>query len=258
MKLKWLGTAGFQVDTGNVVFLIDPYLTRNPASTPGQDLQPKDLSGAAQIFLSHGHFDHLADVPHISAIGNVSVHCSKVAGRTLKRLGVHHGRIVKPTHHGHEFDFGHYRAHAYYSRHARFDVPLMARTLRRINLKALPLLHMHAQYPMGQVLSWRFDIGGYTIQHFGSAGASRSELQRLSCLPLDLLLLPLQGHTHICRIALEYVRILKPRLVIPHHHDDFYPPISDNIDITHFVNGVRQNCPGSDVRVLEINATIEL
>jgi len=68
----------------------------------------------------------------------------------------------------------------------------------------------------------------------------------------------LQGHTHICDIALEYVRIIKPRLVIPHHQDDFYPPISTAVDIRPFVMKVCESCPGTEVRVLAMNETIVL
>ena len=40
MKLTWLGTSGFRIETGDSAFLIDPYLTRNPEATPVQDLRP--------------------------------------------------------------------------------------------------------------------------------------------------------------------------------------------------------------------------
>jgi L-ascorbate metabolism protein UlaG (beta-lactamase superfamily) len=96
------------------------------------------------------------------------------------------------------------------------------------------------------------------MQHFGSAGSTPEELERLAADPLDLLLVPLQGHTHICDIAFEYVRILKPRLVIPNHQDDFYPPISTAVDVSPFVRKVRENCPGTEVRVLAMNETIVL
>jgi L-ascorbate metabolism protein UlaG (beta-lactamase superfamily) len=108
------------------------------------------------------------------------------------------------------------------------------------------------------VLSWRFTIEDKTVHHFGSGGSTPEELQRLAANPPDLLLVPLQGHSHICDIAFNYVRVLKPRMVIPHHQDNFYPPISTAVDITPFIKAVNEKCPETAIRVIEFNETIIL
>ena len=258
MKLQWLGTAGFQIEAGDHRFLIDPYISRNAKSKPMQSMKPGDICGAGQIFISHGHFDHILDVPAITAMDSSTVYCSKTAAATLARKGVDSKRINTITEDGYKADFGGYQAQAFFSRHAQFDIPLVARTLRRIGRHAPHLLNMHRGYPKGQVLSWRFTICGFTIHHFGSAGSPLEQLERLAPQPPDLLLVPLQGHTHICDIAYEYVRVLKPRMVIAHHHDDFYPPISTEVDINPFVKKVRKQHAGMEVRVMEISETITL
>jgi L-ascorbate metabolism protein UlaG (beta-lactamase superfamily) len=258
MKLQWLGTAGFKVETGDNVFLIDPYLTRNARAMPQQPMQTRELPDAGQIFITHGHFDHLHDVPAIMAQGTSAVYCSEVAAATLLREGADRGRVHTVTSDGYAADFGGYTAQAFFSRHVKFDIPLVARTLCRVGLAYRRLSAILRGYPPGQVLSWRFTIGGYTVHHFGSGGSPPEELQRLAPRPTDLLLVPLQGHTHICDIALEYVRVLKPRLVIPHHQDDFYPPISTYVDIAPFVAQVKRHCPGTEVRVMDFNEVIIL
>jgi len=261
MRLQWLGTAGFKIEDRNSHFLIDPYLSRVSLSRPVQTLKPEDISAAGQIFISHGHFDHLSDVPAIMAAGQSSVYCSQTAAATLMRDGADSGRIHAITSNGFTADFGGYRAQAFFSRHVKFDVPLIARTLWRMGPAGYSRISnagISRRYPLGQVLSWRFDINGYSIHHFGSAGSPPEELERLAANPLDLLLVPLQGHTRICDIALEYVRVLKPRLVIPHHQDDFYPPISTAVDIRPFVMKVCESCPGTEVRVLAMNEMIVL
>jgi L-ascorbate metabolism protein UlaG (beta-lactamase superfamily) len=52
MELTWWGTAGFQIKTGNQVFLIDPYLSRNATARPKQAKVPSAISRADQIFVS--------------------------------------------------------------------------------------------------------------------------------------------------------------------------------------------------------------
>ena len=82
------------------------------------------------------------------------------------------------------------------------------------------------------------------------------ELERLGKQPTDILLVPLQGHTHIAQIAHKYVKALQPKVVIPHHQDNFFPPISTMIDIQPFVERVKQTNPNIDIRILEINKTV--
>jgi L-ascorbate metabolism protein UlaG (beta-lactamase superfamily) len=258
MKLQWLGTAGFKVETGDRVFLIDPYLSRNEKARPVQSMRPAELSAAKQVFITHGHFDHLFDIPAIMAQGKSNVYCSEVAAATLAREGADSNRITAVSIDGYVADFGGYTAESFFSRHVKFDIPLVARALWRVGLAYRRFSAIHSSYPPGQVLSWRFTIGGYTIHHFGSGGSTPGELQRLAARPTDLLLVPLQGHTNICDIALEYVRVLKPRMVIPHHHDDFYPPISTYVDISPFVTQVKKHCPGTEVRVMDFNEVITL
>ena len=261
MRLQWLGTSGFKIETDNLSFLIDPYLSRNALARPVQTLKPVDIAGAGQVFVSHGHFDHLGDVPSIMAAGKSQAYCSETAASTLIRGDADSGRVHKINADGYSIDFGDYRAEAFFSRHVKFDIPLVLRTLCRMGpsgYRRVSRAGIQHNYPLGQVLSWRFTIGGYSIHHFGSAGSTAEELKRLSARPLDLLLVPLQGNTHICDIALEYVRILKPRMVIPHHQDDFYPPVSSSVDIRPFVMNVVEQCPGTEVRVMAMNEMIRL
>jgi len=261
MKLQWLGTSGFKIEINNGRFLIDPYVSRTPLARPVQNIKPEELSGAGQIFITHGHFDHLIDVPAIMAYGSAAVYCSETASATLLRAGADGERVNAVKSDGFACDFGDYRAEAFFSRHVKFDIPLVARTLWRMGpagYRRISNAGISSKYPLGQVLSWRFTVNGYVIHHFGSAGSSHEELERLATNPVDLLLVPLQGHTNICDIAFEYVRVLKPRLVIPHHQDDFYPPVSTAVDVTAFVRKVRENCRDTEVRVLTMNETIVL
>src|SRR5450756_1895909 len=75
---QWLGTAGFRITCGDKVILIDPYLTRNERARPVQELRPADMADADYIFISHGHFDHIADVPEIMETADAEVYCSPV------------------------------------------------------------------------------------------------------------------------------------------------------------------------------------
>ncbi|MBW2336650.1 MAG: hypothetical protein JRF47_07820 [Deltaproteobacteria bacterium] len=47
-------------------------------------------------------------------------------------------------------------------------------------------------------------------------------------------------------------------MVIPHHQDDFFPPISTYVDIRPFIKGVKRTCPDTTIRIMQINETITI
>ena len=258
MELTWLGTAGFQIKTDERLFLIDPYLSRNTAARPNQKLVPSDISAADQIFVSHGHFDHILDIPKIAAKTGCRVYCCPVAADTLKQNGLAGDKIQEVSEDGYTAAFDRYRASAFFSQHVKFDRWLLIKTLTRINFRIPRYLPLMKQYPVGQVLSWQFDLEGRVVQHFGSGGSTRKELEKVARQEIDILLVPLQGHSRICDIALKYVQIIKPRLVIPHHQDDFFPPISTYVDIRPFLKAVKHTCPHTEIRIMQINEAITI
>lgn len=142
--------------------------------------------------------------------------------------------------------------------HVNFDNWLLIKTLASINIRFFRYLPLLREYPEGQVLSWRFHIEGKVIHHFGSGGSTSEELQRFSRHKTDILLVPMQGHTHIAHIAHTYVRILQPEMVIPHHQDNFFPPISTMVDTQKFAALVKQTNPDTSIIIPEINKTVAL
>ncbi|MCG8618621.1 MAG: MBL fold metallo-hydrolase, partial [Desulfobacterales bacterium] len=180
-----------------------------------------------------------------------NVACSPTAARTLSDMGLPRERIITVDRDGYSLNIGGIRATAFYSRHVRFDLRLMVSTLAGIGRRFRKILPLFLKYPCGQVLGWRIEAEGLTLLFFGSAGATDAELTTLANRHTDVLLVPLQGHSRICDLALNYVKHLRPGLVIPHHHDDFFPPVSQEIDISTFINGV----PGAnpDTRVMELH-----
>jgi L-ascorbate metabolism protein UlaG (beta-lactamase superfamily) len=264
LLITWYGTAGFRVETGGRVFLLDPYLSRGAKARPVLPFGPERVTEGREIFLSHGHFDHAADVPQIARQTGATVYCSADAAEVLRRQGVADAQIVA-VHNGAVFDFDLYQAQCFHSAHVRFDFSLIVRTFLR-SILAIPfevrLLPRLYRWPQGQVLAWRFMLAAEdnrVVQHFGSAGCTEDELARLVKLGApDVLLFPLQGHSHICWIAAQAVARLRPRVVIPHHHDDFSPPLSQTVDIAPFVEAVRKLSPPVEVVELPVGEAVKV
>ena len=61
IKLTWLGHGGWSIETGEHTILLDPFLSECPTATANVEEIAADY-----ILVSHGHFDHIADVPAIA------------------------------------------------------------------------------------------------------------------------------------------------------------------------------------------------
>jgi len=62
MRLKWFGTASIMIEQNGTRLLFGPFFPLNE-STKKQPLD--DMSSVDGIFATHGHFDHIADIPAI-------------------------------------------------------------------------------------------------------------------------------------------------------------------------------------------------
>ncbi|MHB8780725.1 MAG: MBL fold metallo-hydrolase [Candidatus Geothermincolia bacterium] len=255
MRLRWLGTAGFQFHAGGKVLLADPYLTRNERARPHQPLHAEDMDEADVIFLTHGHFDHSYDVPAIAAKTGAMVYCSAGVAANLRLRGMP-WRQVEALGAGQKFQVGDVILTPLASRHVVFDMPLMARTLRR-SLTHLPSLFQvnGVRFPEGGVFNYLLEVDGKRLLHMGSAHMNEDS-QPLG--DIDVFFVPVQGRSDIQDLAVRLTERVAPRIVIPHHHDDFYPPLSQMIDLRPFLAGVAERLPETLVIVPELNRWMEL
>ncbi|MFV2069948.1 MAG: metal-dependent hydrolase [Pirellulales bacterium] len=60
-KLTWLGHGSWSLETGGQQVLLDPFLNESPTAPFSSDSVAADY-----ILVSHGHFDHVADVASIA------------------------------------------------------------------------------------------------------------------------------------------------------------------------------------------------
>jgi len=243
MQLTWWGAAAVCLQCGDDVFWFDPFLARAPRARPGPRPLPAEQDRATAIFLTHGHFDHALGVADLANRWRAPVFCHAVAGRTLIRDGLDPALLRPIDHDGQRESLGPVSVLSRHSGHVRFDAALVLRTLPRILPGLTALGRLMAAYPQGQTLCYHIDIAGKSLLLFGSAGAGPGLLAELARQPVDLLLMPLQGHSRICQIGLEYVAALRPRAVMAIHHDDFHPPMSMAVDIGPFVAGLRRGFP---------------
>jgi len=95
MNIIWLGHGSFRIEIGDQVLLIDPWLNGNPMLT--EDQVRDAIAGATHILVTHGHFDHTADVAQLSIDTKLPVSGIYELAQHL----AHHGAVE-----GHAFNRG--------------------------------------------------------------------------------------------------------------------------------------------------------
>lgn len=231
MELTWLGTAGFIVKGTEGEILFDPFLSRGEGEK--SPFTPQSFANAQALFVGHGHFDHTFDIPEIVANTDLNVFAPGLTGQILKLRGVPSSRLVSA--HNKEVLFKPFKMRAFHSAHVSFDLPLVISTIKRCGVRGcLHACGLGLGYPKGLVQSYMFEVAGKKVLFMSSAGSSEKELKMYRELEVDYLLAPLQGHSSIQEIAAKQASIIQPKVVIPHHHDDFYPPLSQNISVDVF------------------------
>ncbi len=247
MEIKWFGTATLSFSSEDKSILLDPFL---PLSSKLPAPSVEELAALGDIFITHGHFDHLMIVPQVLQAGESVVYCCKTAAENLYREGVPDKRVViiKP---GDKFEKGPFEITVYRGVHIRFDLPLIIKTLisRRClsNFSALKMLLKESnRYPEGEVLVYRIAADGKTVLHMGSLNLEGSENYPVGS---GLLTLPFQGRSDLNSYALQFIERLKPKALYLHHFDDSFPPVSSPVDTASFVNKVAREYPDLPVIV---------
>jgi L-ascorbate metabolism protein UlaG (beta-lactamase superfamily) len=247
MQLRWLGTAGFELrsDAGTVL-LIDPYLSRPPAARPQSPPGLSDIPHADAILVTHGHFDHAFDVPALAKCLEVPIYASASVCEILCRHGAVRSAQLAP---GDSVQVGDLQIDALAAQHVRFDLPLVLETVPRLLPHMRSLRPLLSGWPAGQVLGFHVTAPNLSLVHFGSAGWVKGTLE--SQYP-DVALIPVQGRSDIAQVASRMAALLRPHLVVPHHWDDFCPPVSRLISLASFAKALSRLLPETELHVPQI------
>ena len=114
VRIKWLTVACFEINIGQTTIVSDPYITAHSRN----DLTWEDIENCDILTLSHGHWDHVTDIPvlmkkypHAPLLTG-----SMIAPYMLKWLDENPSRIL-PMDTNLELDFGDVKIKSLFGRH---------------------------------------------------------------------------------------------------------------------------------------------
>ncbi len=269
LQLTYFGTAGWRISDGEVVVLVDPYLSRLNYGEGGhpdddrphfsrEDLAWSDtilidshITEADFILCTHSHFDHLGDVPYIARKTGAKVIGHETAMTILRAYGIPDEQLYT-VRGGEDYQFENFSVrvvpgihsalderHYYDSR--RYDASTDLQAPLRIN-----------QFIEGGSLNFLARFHRHNVLAMGSMNFIEREFQGLEP---DVLIAGVNGS----RLGLyDYDRRLLtstgfPPVVVPAHWDNFRFPYGfsqeENFqrNVVPFVDAARIISPGSTV-----------
>lgn len=241
LVVRWLGASNHEFAYRNQVVLMNAYYDR-PSRTRPIGVARDDIKHVDEIFVGHGHADHMADVPYIAERTGARVFGGPPTIDHAKRLGLRDAQLVSVR--GGEIEkFPGFTVEAILARHADPAGVARGREAMLPGLKALidPPLTAEEQRHDADVarrgtndarvqtegtIAYLFTFdGGFRLMFLDSAGpitdAERGVMNRIRTT--DLAFVAYQGfYTADRQIAatLPLIKLFRPAIFMPTHHDE--------------------------------------
>ena len=283
--LEYMGAAGWRISDGTTVILIDPYLSRilgpPPPLAPPYTRSPGDsrpvygwndvaapdvaaidarVPQADFVLVTHTHYDHVLDVPHIALKTHSTVIGTESTENVLRAYGVPEKQLIT-VRGGEDFDFGVFSVKVIPSLHSPLDHKrYFSSETAPAGMKApLTLQQMH---PEGSTLAYLIRFHGHQILVFGGMNYIEREIEGLE--PDVVLVGAASSRKEIYDYSGRLMRGLHfPPLVLPTHWDNFFAPYGasqqSSVDaLQSFIQEIRAASPKTKIVVPKYFESIPL
>lgn len=238
MRLRWYGTAAVMLESKGCKLVFDPFLGMPLKEDEAQRAKRiAAFHSADYVFVTHGHFDHIHDIPELYADSDKTIYASKTPCETLKEHGVGEDklRLIAP---GDSLTVGAFKIRVLQGKHCKFDFGVVRKTVFKsdtaLHQKRLAKLWLlNKKYPEnGETLFFELEAEGKRIQLMGSMGMDMNTAYPVFA---DVLILPFQGTGDPASTVRPIVEKLLPQTIYLDHYDDAFPPLSSLVPTAGFV-----------------------
>lgn len=240
LRLRWLGNNGWEIRIGAgdsaATVLIDPWLTRfwtgtysEAGAAPGTPIEVDTAAidgyglRADQILVTHGHYDHMTDVPHLAKTTGATVFGTESHVNTMRAMGAPE-RQLSAVSGGEQLQYEGYSLQVVRSLHSMGGDEHPRVTFAGTRPGQVPKApETIADLVEGGSLSYRISVGGFDIVNFGSSNFSAHDLEGIRA---DLVMIQ-PGGANVPGYVPRLLDLLgNPAYVLPTHWDDFDEPLN--------------------------------
>jgi len=209
-QLQWFGQAAFKLTTeSGKVIVIDPFLLKNP-KTPEELKDLSKLGKVALILVTHGHFDHTADVQALAEMTGAKVGMNADMGSVYTSLGLlPKEQVVRWNKSGTVTPIGD-------------DIKItMVRAEHSSTVAHEGAVHSGGE-PVGYVIELE---NGYKVYHSGDTGVFGDMKMIGEYYKPDLALVCIGGWFTMGPEEAAYAmgKLMQPKMVVPMHYGTFPP-----------------------------------
>jgi L-ascorbate metabolism protein UlaG (beta-lactamase superfamily) len=239
LAVRWTGFSNFELAYNGQVILLDAYYDRG-SSYPSTGVTAAELKKADVILLGHGHADHMSDAATIGAQTRATVVGAPVTIEKLMTQAISPGQLRTVSGRGGELlRFNGFTVEPILARHGEPDAKLSA-ALAAVLDPLLPAMTpaqreedaaIRARGTADPRVSAEGTIAylitldsGFRIMYRDSGGVvtdfERAVMARVGRVDLALTaMIPSYFFTRATAQAMEYLRIYRPAVMMPAHHD---------------------------------------
>jgi L-ascorbate metabolism protein UlaG (beta-lactamase superfamily) len=260
--IRWLGNANFEFAHKGKVYLFDSYFDRSPRSH-SVGFAAAAVSNADAIFISHAHFDHIADIGPVARQTGASVIGAPITAEAAKKLGAPERQIVVAKD-GETLKFGDDTVEIALAQHSTIQ-PGLTDIYASLYRNDSPPYSEEEKSQLEQVRArGTFDPkvitegtlayalvfpSGFKAVLIGSAGpitpGVRALAERLG--PVDVAIIAYQVHA-VADTQIGYtwpfIDLFKPKLFLPAHHDAS-PPAWVDLGLEPLFDKMRAEMPNT-------------
>jgi L-ascorbate metabolism protein UlaG (beta-lactamase superfamily) len=260
--IRWLANANFEFAYKGKVYLFDAYFDRTPRAHK-LGFTAADVSKAEAIFVSHAHFDHIADIGPVARQTGASVVGAPISAETAKKLGVPDQQIVVAKG-GETLKFGDATVDIALAQHSTIQPGLTDIYASLYQNDSPPYSDDEKNRLAGVRARGTFDPkvitegtlayalvfpSGFKAVLIGSAGPITPGVRALAekLGPVDVAIVAYQVHA-VADTQIDYtwpfIALFKPKLFLPAHHDAA-PPTWVDLGIEPLFDKIRTEMPNT-------------